>query len=187
MDDDAALAQILAANDGLTLVVNAYKEQTGAGQCGRGRAKSTSEEETRKKTGTGHVVHLLVHVDSSSALLCVSHSFPLLCPAPTSPREIKSYHLIDLSALDSPQTHRKSESLPEFKPSSPLYSSRLEFSEAEQVLNELGGPACIPISGLLCLTLMNMLHSVACFMSLQSWTMYSQSRLRIGQSPIMRN
>ncbi|XP_028270980.1 ADP-ribosylation factor-binding protein GGA1-like isoform X2 [Parambassis ranga] len=107
MDDDAALAQILAANDGLTLVVNAYKEQTGAGQCGRGRAKSTSDEETRKNT------------------------------APTSPREIKSYHLIDLSALDSPQTHRKAESLPAFKSSSPFFSSRLEFSEAEQVLNEL--------------------------------------------------
>lgn len=32
-----------------------------------------------------------------------------VAPAPTSPREIKSYHLIDLSALDSPETRRKTD------------------------------------------------------------------------------
>ncbi|XP_047189809.1 ADP-ribosylation factor-binding protein GGA3-like isoform X1 [Scophthalmus maximus] len=98
MDDDDALAQILAANDDLALAVNAYKEQVGRRECnggggGRGgRRKSEEEEEVRGKTS-----------------------------APTSPREIKSYHLIDLSALDSPPTHRKADSpLPCESPSPPL-------------------------------------------------------------------
>uniref|UniRef100_A0A667WTA7 Golgi-associated, gamma adaptin ear containing, ARF binding protein 2 n=1 Tax=Myripristis murdjan TaxID=586833 RepID=A0A667WTA7_9TELE len=82
MDDDSALAQILAANDELTLVVNAYKDKMG-------------RRESNDKT------------------------------SPTSPREIKSYHLIDLSALDSPQTHRRANSSPLMVPlgSSPLSSS----------------------------------------------------------------
>uniref|UniRef100_A0A7N8X6P4 ADP-ribosylation factor-binding protein GGA3-like n=1 Tax=Mastacembelus armatus TaxID=205130 RepID=A0A7N8X6P4_9TELE len=95
MDDDVALAQILAANDELTVAVNAYKEQVGRMQCN----------------------------------------------APTSPREIKSYHLIDLSALDSPQTQRKSDSPLSFQSSSPLVSSHLEstfHSVADQDFNELG-------------------------------------------------
>ncbi|XP_037546305.1 ADP-ribosylation factor-binding protein GGA3 [Nematolebias whitei] len=99
MDDDAALAQILAANDELTLAVNAYKDVMTRGEHNGGRTRSKSEEVT----------------------------------APTSPREIKSYHLIDLSALDSPQTQRKANPQPES--SSPLLSSHLEsffFSEAEQ-------------------------------------------------------
>ncbi|CAJ1053987.1 ADP-ribosylation factor-binding protein GGA2-like [Xyrichtys novacula] len=77
-DDDVALAQILSANDELTLVVKAYKEQTGKKEC-NGRERSRSEEEESKNN------------------------------TPKSPREIKSYHLIDLSALDSPQTHRKAD------------------------------------------------------------------------------
>ncbi|XP_022073874.2 ADP-ribosylation factor-binding protein GGA3-like [Acanthochromis polyacanthus] len=92
MEDDAALAQILAANDELTLAVNAYKDQVGRGECNGERTRSKSEEVTRKDS------------------------------APLSPRQIKSYHLIDLSALDSPQTRRKAESPPVFEPSSPLFS-----------------------------------------------------------------
>lgn len=110
MDDDAALAQILAANDELTLVVNAYKEQVGKRECNGGRERSKSEEETGSKKN-----------------------------APTSPREIKSYHLIDLSALDSPQTHRKADS-PSFESSSPMFFSPMEsnfHSVADQDLNEL--------------------------------------------------
>ncbi|XP_069386069.1 ADP-ribosylation factor-binding protein GGA1-like [Paralichthys olivaceus] len=91
-DDDAALAQVLAANDDLTLVVNAYKDQVGKRESNGGRERR-SEEEARSKNS-----------------------------APPSPREIKCYHLIDLSALDSPQTHRKSDSPPSFD-SSPLYLS----------------------------------------------------------------
>ncbi|CAG5928753.1 unnamed protein product [Menidia menidia] len=109
MDDDAALAKILAANDELTLVVNDCKNLMGKGECDRGRARSRSEEVTSKSN------------------------------APTSPREIKSYHLIDLSALDSPKTRRKADS-PTFESSSPPFSSHLDhnfFSEAEQDLNEL--------------------------------------------------
>lgn len=45
MDDDAALAQILAANDELTLAVNAYKEKVGSKECNGGRERSRSEEE----------------------------------------------------------------------------------------------------------------------------------------------
>ncbi|XP_029003733.1 ADP-ribosylation factor-binding protein GGA3 [Betta splendens] len=89
VEDDAALSQILAANDELTLVVNAYKHQVGRRDSTRDRSKS--EEETA---------------------------------VPTSPREIKSYHLIDLSALDSPETRRKTDNSPLFfKSSSPVLSS----------------------------------------------------------------
>ncbi|KAM6939482.1 ADP-ribosylation factor-binding protein GGA1-like [Xenentodon cancila] len=106
MDDDGALAQILAANDELTLVVNSYKDLMGRGNNGE-RARSKSEELTN---------------------------------APTSPREIKSYHLIDLSALDSPQTHRKADSTPASESSSPFFSSHMDntfCSKAEQNLNDL--------------------------------------------------
>uniref|UniRef100_A0A7N8XHL4 ADP-ribosylation factor-binding protein GGA3-like n=1 Tax=Mastacembelus armatus TaxID=205130 RepID=A0A7N8XHL4_9TELE len=112
MDDDVALAQILAANDELTVAVNAYKEQVGRMQCNGRRERSRSEEDALGKNN-----------------------------APTSPREIKSYHLIDLSALDSPQTQRKSDSPLSFQSSSPLVSSHLEstfHSVADQDFNELG-------------------------------------------------
>ncbi|XP_070712715.1 ADP-ribosylation factor-binding protein GGA1-like [Pempheris klunzingeri] len=111
MDDDAALAQVLAANDELTLVVNTYKDTVGRSVSNDGRERSKSEEEMEGKDN-----------------------------APTSPREIKSYHLIDLSALDSPQTHRKADSPPSFKSSSPTFSSLLErtfLSVADQDFNDL--------------------------------------------------
>ncbi|XP_059189530.1 ADP-ribosylation factor-binding protein GGA2-like [Centropristis striata] len=111
MDDDAALAQILAANDELTLVVSAYKDQAGKRECNGGRERIRSEEEMESKKN-----------------------------APKSPGEIKSYHLIDLSALDSPQTHRKADSPPTFESSSPMFSSLLEssfHSTAEQDFSEL--------------------------------------------------
>ncbi|XP_076583912.1 ADP-ribosylation factor-binding protein GGA1-like isoform X2 [Chaetodon auriga] len=107
MDDDAALAQILAANDELTLVVNAYKERVERRECNGGRERSRSEEEVE---------------------------------APRSPREVKSYHLIDLSALDSPKTHRKADSPPTFESSSPTFSSLLEStfqSVSDQDFHEL--------------------------------------------------
>ncbi|XP_047433975.1 ADP-ribosylation factor-binding protein GGA3-like [Mugil cephalus] len=110
MDDDAALAQILAANDELTLVVNAYKNLIVRGECNGKRSRSKSEEVTRKNS------------------------------APTSPREIKSYHLIDLSALDSPPTHRKADSPPAFRSSSPVFFSETEdtfHSDTDHGLNEL--------------------------------------------------
>ncbi|XP_067441366.1 ADP-ribosylation factor-binding protein GGA1-like isoform X2 [Thunnus thynnus] len=108
VDDDAALAQILAANDELTLAVNVYKERLGRGVC-NGRIERSKSEEVTEKT-------------------------------PTSPREIKSYHLIDLSALDSPQTHRKADSPPTFEACSPPSSSHLEstfHSAADQDFTEL--------------------------------------------------
>ncbi|XP_074540848.1 ADP-ribosylation factor-binding protein GGA1-like isoform X2 [Halichoeres trimaculatus] len=109
IDDDVALTQILVANDELTLVVNAYKEQVGRKECNgsaRERSRSEREEEALK-----------------------------------SPREIKSYHLIDLSALDSPQTHRKADSALSLDSSSPIFSSVLEsaFSSAtEEDFSESG-------------------------------------------------
>uniref|UniRef100_A0A7N6B915 Golgi-associated, gamma adaptin ear containing, ARF binding protein 2 n=1 Tax=Anabas testudineus TaxID=64144 RepID=A0A7N6B915_ANATE len=87
VEDDAALAQILSANDELTLVVNAYKDQV--------RRRESNGGRERSKTST-------------------------------SPREIKSYRLIDLSALDSEETHRKADSPLFFESSSPLFSSNLE-------------------------------------------------------------
>uniref|UniRef100_A0A674N009 ADP-ribosylation factor-binding protein GGA3-like n=1 Tax=Takifugu rubripes TaxID=31033 RepID=A0A674N009_TAKRU len=57
MDDDLALNQILEANDELTLVVNAFKEQVGRNA---GRERSGSEEETEAKTN-GMQFELLYH------------------------------------------------------------------------------------------------------------------------------
>ncbi|XP_041727197.1 ADP-ribosylation factor-binding protein GGA3-like isoform X2 [Coregonus clupeaformis] len=79
VDDDDALAQILQANDELTLVVNMYKEMMG------GRRESN-----RMRGGGGG-----------------GRGESSINNGPSSPREIKSYHLIDLSALDSPQTPSK--------------------------------------------------------------------------------
>uniref|UniRef100_A0A8C4ZPX0 ADP-ribosylation factor-binding protein GGA2-like n=1 Tax=Gadus morhua TaxID=8049 RepID=A0A8C4ZPX0_GADMO len=76
-DDDAALAQLLAANDELTQVVTTYKE----------RAAKSEGDQARP---------------------------------PTSPRGIRSYHLIDLSALDAPPDQRTAES--------PLHPSPLSSS-----------------------------------------------------------
>lgn len=45
VEDDAALAQILSANDELTLVVNAYKDQVRRRESNGGRERSKSEEE----------------------------------------------------------------------------------------------------------------------------------------------
>ncbi|XP_010771758.1 ADP-ribosylation factor-binding protein GGA1-like [Notothenia coriiceps] len=110
MDEDVALLQILAANDELTLVVNDYKNKVGKRECNGRRERSRSEDEVERNNN-----------------------------APKSPREIKSYHLIDLSALDSPQTHRKADSLPSFESSSPMCPSFLESSfnsDADQDFNE---------------------------------------------------
>lgn len=74
VDDDEALAQILRANDELTLVVNMYKDMMGGRESNRMRGGGGGERSINN--------------------------------GPSSPREIKSYHLIDLSALDSSQTHR---------------------------------------------------------------------------------
>uniref|UniRef100_A0A8C9WZP9 ADP-ribosylation factor-binding protein GGA2-like n=1 Tax=Sander lucioperca TaxID=283035 RepID=A0A8C9WZP9_SANLU len=52
MDDDVALTQILAANDELTLVVNAYKDRVGKRECNGGRERSRSEE--NKNNGRPH-------------------------------------------------------------------------------------------------------------------------------------
>lgn len=49
MDDDAALVQVLAANDELTLVVNAYKDRVGRSEHNGGRERSRSEEEMEGK------------------------------------------------------------------------------------------------------------------------------------------
>lgn len=52
MDDDAALAQVLAANDELTLVVNAYKDKVGRRECNGARERSESEEQMEGKNNS---------------------------------------------------------------------------------------------------------------------------------------
>uniref|UniRef100_A0A672GC23 ADP-ribosylation factor-binding protein GGA3-like n=1 Tax=Salarias fasciatus TaxID=181472 RepID=A0A672GC23_SALFA len=108
VDDDGALAQILAANDELTLAVNAYKERVGRGEQNGGGARSRGEEALSQDIGR----------------------LPFVLPM--SPRGIKSYHLIDLSALDSPQTHRSADSPSAFQSSSPDCSSQ---SESQPVIS----------------------------------------------------
>lgn len=69
MEDDAALAKILAANDELTLVVNSYKDQVGRGKCNGGREGSKSEEEVAgKNDGRPPLVNLF-----SSSSPCGKH------------------------------------------------------------------------------------------------------------------
>ncbi|XP_057700629.1 ADP-ribosylation factor-binding protein GGA3-like isoform X1 [Corythoichthys intestinalis] len=92
-DDDAALMQILAANDELALVLNAYKQQT------ERKRSSTSEQGEMENVKT-----------------------------PTSPREFKSYQLIDLSAVDSPQAGR-TDSRSSSVSSSPVFFSCFESTE----------------------------------------------------------
>lgn len=149
MDDDAALAQILAANDELTLAVNAYKEKVGSKECNGGRERSRSEEEMEGITkgwpffSASSPCREHLNLVFASAVCCFHLMFLLVPSAPTSPREIKSYHLIDLSALDSPQTHRKTDSPPSFESSSPMFASLMESFDpvADQDFNELGLPA----------------------------------------------
>uniref|UniRef100_H2M2E0 Golgi-associated, gamma adaptin ear containing, ARF binding protein 2 n=1 Tax=Oryzias latipes TaxID=8090 RepID=H2M2E0_ORYLA len=107
MDDDEALTQILAANDELTLTVNAYKDLVGRGSVNGRRVRNKSEEDSSR--------------------------------TPTSPTATKSYHLIDLSALDSPKPHRKADLQPEFESS--LFFSSVEntfFTGADEDLSEMG-------------------------------------------------
>ncbi|XP_034416187.1 ADP-ribosylation factor-binding protein GGA2-like isoform X2 [Cyclopterus lumpus] len=106
-DDDVALAQILAANDELTLTVNVYRDRVGKRERNGGRSEGGNEGRS---------------------------------DAPRSPRENKSYHLIDLSALDSPHEHSKADAPPSFESSSAMLSSLLESTfhpAAERDLNEL--------------------------------------------------
>lgn len=142
MDDDAALTQVLAANDELTLAVNAYKERVGRRECNGGRERSGSEEMEGKNNGRSIFFSVNGPLENTLTLclapLCAPLILSLLVPAAQrSPREIKSYHLIDFSALDSPPTHRKADSSPPFKSSSPMFSPLLED---DQDFNELGRP-----------------------------------------------
>ncbi|KAF3852599.1 hypothetical protein F7725_005954 [Dissostichus mawsoni] len=139
MDEDVAMVQILAANDELTLVVNDYKNKVGK--------ESVTAEEKEAEVSTKWSGKIMVGLICSpffivsvpvdiSLTLCLAL---LVFEPPKSPREIKSYHLIDLSALDSPQTHRKADSPPSFESSSPMFSSFLESSfnsDADQDFNE---------------------------------------------------
>lgn len=68
MDDDSALTQILEANDELTLVVNAFKEQVGRNA---GRQRSGSEEETEAKSN-GMFVADRTDLVVNSSLFCLS-------------------------------------------------------------------------------------------------------------------
>ncbi|XP_059902359.1 ADP-ribosylation factor-binding protein GGA3-like isoform X2 [Gadus macrocephalus] len=101
-DDDAALAQLLAANDELTQVVTTYKERA---------AKSEGDQASR---GTSWREEKTVYAP------------------PSSPRGIRSYHLIDLSALDAPPDQRTAES--------PLHPSPLS-SSPPFLLSSLPPPA----------------------------------------------
>uniref|UniRef100_A0AAQ5YLS2 Golgi-associated, gamma adaptin ear containing, ARF binding protein 2 n=1 Tax=Amphiprion ocellaris TaxID=80972 RepID=A0AAQ5YLS2_AMPOC len=71
MEDDAALAQILAANDELTLVVNAYKDQVGRGECNGERTRRKNEEMTSKHSGRSYFVHLFAHYCLTIIFMCL--------------------------------------------------------------------------------------------------------------------
>ncbi|XP_010866477.3 ADP-ribosylation factor-binding protein GGA2 isoform X2 [Esox lucius] len=95
IDDDEALAQILQANDDLTQVLIMYKDTMSRNNVigGAGKGGVGGERGGERSTENG----------------------------PISPREIKSYHLIDLSDLDSPQAYTPDQSPPKHT-SSPPYS-----------------------------------------------------------------
>uniref|UniRef100_A0A7N6AV37 Golgi associated, gamma adaptin ear containing, ARF binding protein 2 n=1 Tax=Anabas testudineus TaxID=64144 RepID=A0A7N6AV37_ANATE len=77
VEDDAALAQILSANDELTLVVNAYKDQVRRRESNGGRERSKSEEE------------LIRHC----SLNPLHPSFPLILKAPSTQVSSVDLHL----------------------------------------------------------------------------------------------
>lgn len=58
MDDDEALTQILAANDELTLTVNAYKDLVGRGSVNGRRVRNKSEEDSSRSICGSHIVKL---------------------------------------------------------------------------------------------------------------------------------
>lgn len=64
MDDDAALTQILEANDELTLVLKAYKERVGRRESNGGRERIQSEDEMDAKSKGGSFFLLAVFVSS---------------------------------------------------------------------------------------------------------------------------
>lgn len=83
------------------------------------------------------------HLDSVFGPILISWLF-LISPftaAPTSPRQIKSYHLIDFSALESPQPPKRANSPQSFKSSLPTFSSLLESQEP---FNTQGRPTFTP-------------------------------------------
>ncbi|KAJ8001386.1 hypothetical protein DPEC_G00168980 [Dallia pectoralis] len=95
VDDDEALAQILQANDELTQVLIMYKDITSR-----------------------------THVVGGAGNRGVGGERGGQCPTTNGLAEIRSYHLIDLSGLDSPQTHTPDQSPPKHtsSSSSPPYS-----------------------------------------------------------------
>lgn len=72
MDDDAALAQILTANDDLTLVITAYKEQAGGGEGHRRNGRSNSEEVKSRPTNVLMFYSLLSYQKQVAAPVPVS-------------------------------------------------------------------------------------------------------------------
>uniref|UniRef100_A0A8C7Z123 ADP-ribosylation factor-binding protein GGA2 n=1 Tax=Oryzias sinensis TaxID=183150 RepID=A0A8C7Z123_9TELE len=56
MDDDEALTQILAANDELTLTVNAYKDLVGRGSVNGRRVRNKSEEDSSRSICGSHIL-----------------------------------------------------------------------------------------------------------------------------------
>uniref|UniRef100_A0A8C7Z2C4 ADP-ribosylation factor-binding protein GGA2 n=1 Tax=Oryzias sinensis TaxID=183150 RepID=A0A8C7Z2C4_9TELE len=58
MDDDEALTQILAANDELTLTVNAYKDLVGRGSVNGRRVRNKSEEDSSRSICGSHIYNL---------------------------------------------------------------------------------------------------------------------------------
>ncbi|XP_062303837.1 ADP-ribosylation factor-binding protein GGA3-like [Osmerus eperlanus] len=111
VDDDSALAQILLANDELTQAVNAYRDRAAT------NGKDVGEGGRAKQNGSH---------DNRDSL---------------SPKEIKSYHLIDLSSLDSVFAPHPSSLLPLSSPLPPPTSRpRLESNllSLEEELNTLG-------------------------------------------------
>lgn len=80
VEDDAALSQILATNDELTLVVNAYKDQVRWSDSNGGRERSKSEEKvTQKNNGGSHFVHFLTLVSLSKETLTRVFGTALFC------------------------------------------------------------------------------------------------------------
>lgn len=133
MDDDEALTQILAANDELTLVLSAYKDQLlrrERNSAPQGGGTSGEQTEPRGKDVNTCIMAALSSPASSSCLL--------LSAASTPPGQVRSYHLIDFSALHSPKLPRRTNSPESFNSSLATFSSVLD---SELGLSEQGRAA----------------------------------------------
>ncbi len=146
-DDDEALAQILAANDELTLVINAYKGRVERRESNGERERSRNEEETEgKNSGRSFLSLLAVPVENTLTLLlallcssCMWSCLSLFLQLQALPERSKA---ITSSTCLHWTPHRLTEKLTHHWPLNPLPLWKLPFNQqlTRTLMNWVGMP-----------------------------------------------